>query len=82
MRPTTQNVVRDARERAGLTQLQLANESGVSLGTISVAERGGRLSERSAQRLAAALHVTEIELMRAASRRRRARTTNEQPTAV
>lgn len=58
----TPNAVRDARERAGVTQLELALRSGISVGTISVAERGGRLSARAAGKLASVLGVGASDL--------------------
>ena len=75
MRRRNPNTVREARERAGLTQLEVAIKAQISIGTLSVAERGGPISSRSAQRLATALAVREADLMP----RRRKTTTREQP---
>jgi transcriptional regulator with XRE-family HTH domain len=46
------------RKREGLSQLALAVRAGVSLNTVSLAERSGRLTERTAERFATALGVT------------------------
>ena len=49
------------RKREGLSQLALAVRAGVSLNTVSLAERSGRLTERTAELFAAALRVTPDE---------------------
>jgi transcriptional regulator with XRE-family HTH domain len=48
--------LRRARKRAGLTQLQLSVAAGRGcLTTVSLAERGGKLSDEMAERFAAVL---------------------------
>lgn len=59
---TSKKPLRAARDRAGLTQLQLAVKAGCSIQTISLGERTGFLSAGSAARLAAALGVPVEEL--------------------
>lgn len=54
--------LRAARERARLTQLQLAARAGCSIQTISLAERSGYLTPAAAAKLAAALGVEVSEL--------------------
>jgi transcriptional regulator with XRE-family HTH domain len=54
---TIQSPLRRERLRRGLTQLTLAIRANCSLNSVSIAERGGKISEAMAQRLAAALHV-------------------------
>ncbi len=46
------------RVKKGLTQAELAAQSGVSYGTVSTAEKTGYLSDRSADLLAKALGTT------------------------
>jgi transcriptional regulator with XRE-family HTH domain len=46
-----------ARKRKGLSQVLLAVQSGLSLPTVSLAERTGCFSARTAERLAAVLGV-------------------------
>jgi transcriptional regulator with XRE-family HTH domain len=50
-------LLRGLREARGLSQVALAFRSGVSLSTLSVAERTGFLTPTTAQRLATALEV-------------------------
>lgn len=57
------NGVRAARRRASLSQVALAAKAGVSVGTVSLAERGGMLSPTVADRLAAALGITVQEML-------------------
>lgn len=59
-RPTSP--VRALREERGLTQLQLAVKAGLSIQTISLAERAGLVSAATAARLAEALEVPAAEL--------------------
>lgn len=54
--PTASARIRAAREEAGWRQLDLAQSAGLSLVTVSGAERG-LLTPRTAERLAAALHL-------------------------
>lgn len=54
--------VRVARERAGITQFELAVEAGVHPATVSLAERGAPISPTTAAKLAAALGVSPEEL--------------------
>jgi transcriptional regulator with XRE-family HTH domain len=49
--------LRAERVRRGMSQLDLALKSGVSLGTVSLAERSGRISKSVAARFAAALGI-------------------------
>ena len=49
--------LRRERTRCGLTQLELAVRAGCSLNSVSLAERGGRLSAQLAERFASALKV-------------------------
>lgn len=49
--------LRAARKRKSLSQVHLAVRSGLSLPTVSLAERSGHLTQRTAERLAAALDV-------------------------
>jgi len=64
MRPTTKTPtpLLAARERLGLTQLQLAVKAGCSIQTISIAERTGHLTPTSAAKLARALECRAEEL--------------------
>ena len=55
--------LRGLREVRGFSQVTLAVRSGVSLTTLSVAERTGFLTAATAQRLAAALEVKPEELL-------------------
>jgi transcriptional regulator with XRE-family HTH domain len=50
--------LRRERTRAGLSQVALAARAGCALSTVSLAERGGRLSRSMAKRLATALSVS------------------------
>ncbi len=52
-----------ARLRAELSQHQLSNLTGISIPTISLYERGMRISRRSAVRLGAALNLDPAELL-------------------
>jgi transcriptional regulator with XRE-family HTH domain len=56
------NPLRAARERAGLSQFQLAVRAGLHLATVGLAERGARVSPETSAKLAAALGVTAEEL--------------------
>ncbi len=49
--------LRRERLRAGLSQVALATRAGCALSTVSLAERGGRISRSMAERFAAALSV-------------------------
>lgn len=51
------SALRDARQRAGLSQFQLGARAGVHPATISQAERGTRISAETAEKLAHALGV-------------------------
>jgi transcriptional regulator with XRE-family HTH domain len=55
--PPAAQALRAARKCKNLSQFQLAVRTGLSLPTISLAERTGYFSERTAERLAAALEV-------------------------
>ncbi len=48
-------IIRSARVARNMSQLDLAVASGLSLGCVSIAERSGRLSPRTAELFAAAL---------------------------
>jgi transcriptional regulator with XRE-family HTH domain len=61
--PTPVAPVRAARERAGMTQLQLAARAAISLSTLGVAERFGALSQRTAERLAPVLGCRVEDLL-------------------
>lgn len=54
--------VRQLRESRGLTQFQLAAQAGLSIQTVSLAERAGILTDRTAQAIAAVLAVQPSEL--------------------
>ncbi|SRR5216684_756601 len=54
---TIRNPLRRERLRQGLTQLELAVVAGCSMNSISIAERGGKISSQMAERLAGALGV-------------------------
>lgn len=53
----TAETLRTARKNKDLSQAQLSFVSGVSRETISIAERTGHLTKRTAERLAAALDI-------------------------
>jgi transcriptional regulator with XRE-family HTH domain len=55
--------LRERRERALLTQQELAARAGVSRSTIASAESGGDLAGRTIRRLAEALDCDPQELM-------------------
>lgn len=55
-------LIRCARKRQGLSQLELALLADVSLNTVSLAERSGRMSPRTAERIAAALGLAPEQL--------------------
>ncbi len=55
--------LREARNRKNWNQVQTAVHAGVSLSNYSLAERTGFLTQRTAERLAAALGVP-VELLR------------------
>lgn len=57
------SIVRALREQRGLTQFDLAAKSGLSLQTVSLAERAGVVTDRTAHALAAVLEV-EAERLR------------------
>jgi transcriptional regulator with XRE-family HTH domain len=57
MTPRRVNPIRDARERAELSQYDLARKANVHPSTVSVAERGCRVSDETLARIAAALGV-------------------------
>lgn len=61
--PLPTSPLRRLRVRSGLTQLALSIRAECSLNSISIAERGGRLSVEMAERLARALHCEPRELM-------------------
>lgn len=52
-----QNPIRTLREQEGITQLQLAERSGLSLGTVNIAERSGRITKYVADNIAKGLKV-------------------------
>ena len=52
------NPLRRERLRRGLSQVALAARAGCSVNTVSLAERGGFLTEHMAQRFAAVLSVS------------------------
>jgi transcriptional regulator with XRE-family HTH domain len=68
-RATTGQAIRDRRLRRGLTQFKLAALAGVSLQTVSLAERAGFLTPQTATRLAAALGIRAEDLLAAGDRR-------------
>lgn len=51
-----------ARARVGLTQAALAAKAGLTLGTVSIVERSGYVTEGTAAKLAAALGIDPSEL--------------------
>ncbi|HYG67874.1 MAG TPA: helix-turn-helix transcriptional regulator [Anaeromyxobacteraceae bacterium] len=55
--------LRAARERRGLTQVQLAVAANCAVQTISIAERTGHITLQSAEKLAAALGIDPLELV-------------------
>lgn len=54
--------LRAARERLGLTQVQLAVAANCAVQTISIAERTGYITLAAAQKLAPVLKVDPLEL--------------------
>lgn len=68
--PTLAEVVRSAREKAAMSQGQLARKSGMSLDTIHKIEIGKNEQSRpeTLRRLAAALKITHTSLMQARQR--------------
>ena len=54
---TAVRTLREGRKRKGWSQFWLAVQAGLHPNTVSIAERTGYLSQRSAERLAAALNV-------------------------
>lgn len=60
-RPVAQAIVA-ARQRKGWSQYRLAVHAGLHPNTVSLAERSGHFSERTAKRLAAALNVPVASL--------------------
>lgn len=57
------NPLRDRRQAAGLSQELLAAEAGVCTMTVSRAERSGRLTLRTAARLAPFLDCSPADLL-------------------
>jgi transcriptional regulator with XRE-family HTH domain len=55
--------VRQLRERAGYTLLQMEALTGLSLSTLRAVEQAGRVSPRTAERLAAVLKVEAAGLI-------------------
>lgn len=65
MNPNTlavRRTLRRLRKRRGLSQVALAVKAGVSLNTVSLAERSGRITERVTGLLAQALGVDPAAL--------------------
>jgi transcriptional regulator with XRE-family HTH domain len=58
----TESKLRSARARCRLTQLELAAAAGCCITSVSIAERGGPLTEATAAKLAAVLGVDPAEL--------------------
>jgi transcriptional regulator with XRE-family HTH domain len=55
--------LRRARQRLGLSQVDLAVAAGCSLNTVSLAERSGYFTERMAAKFAAALQCKPEDLL-------------------
>jgi len=58
-----QSPLRRERVRVGLSQVALAAKAGCSIGTVSLAERGGFLTQEMARRFAAVLGCDPGELL-------------------
>ncbi len=63
MPPSKTTRLQSARRRASLTQVQLAARAGIALSTLSLAERFGVLSKRTAEKIAAVLQVAVEDLL-------------------
>lgn len=57
------NPVRSARQKANLSQIELAVKANVSQATISSIEAGATTSAEVAERIAAALQISELEVL-------------------
>lgn len=55
--------LRAVRERALLTQQELADQAGISRATIQEAEKGERISKRNARQIASALGIAPAQLL-------------------
>jgi transcriptional regulator with XRE-family HTH domain len=62
MRTAHKNLIRSARERAGLSREQLAVKAGLSGSTLYLAERAGLISAVTAAKIAPILGLREDEL--------------------
>ena len=64
--PESARIIREARQAAGLTQLELAEKLGVTIGTISYYERGaGQPKIDNLFALCDILHIRPADLLRA-----------------
>jgi len=61
--PPDKNPLRRARLRRGWSQVELAARADISLGTVSLCERGGFLTHAMARRLAPVLGVQPSDLL-------------------
>lgn len=55
--------LRRARERAGLTQLEVSIRTGLGMSTVAMADRGARISPKTARKLAAVLGIDPLDLL-------------------
>lgn len=66
--PESARIIREARQAAGLTQLELAEKLGVTIGTIGYYERGAGMPKTdSLFALCDILHIRPADLLRADS---------------
>ncbi len=59
---TRADTIRNERRRRDLSQYELAKKAGLHPATISLAERGTRISQETAEKIAAALELRVEEL--------------------
>ena len=66
--PNSARIIREARQAAGLTQLELAEKLGVTIGTIGYYERGAGMPKTdNLFALCDILHIRPADLLRADS---------------
>ena len=64
--PESARIIREARQAAGLTQLELAEKLGVTIGTIGYYERGvGQPKTDNLFALCSILHISPADLLSA-----------------
>lgn len=59
----TAELVRRRRRELGISQQELASAAGLAIQTVSLVERGGILTPRTAERLAPVLRLTPAALL-------------------